>query len=297
MNILITGASGLIGRELSRTLAEHGHNIFALRRKSWQIPPYWDIERGIIELGSCGPPDAVINLAGENIAAGRWTAERKQRMLRSRIASTRLLTEFFAQAEQKPKVLISASAVGIYGNRGEEELTEHSHNGQGFLAELGQAWEAATEPAAAAGIRVVNARFGIVLSPQGGALATMLPPFRMGLGGCLGSGRQWLSWISIRELPGIMAHLLQHEELSGPVNLTAPQPVCNRDFTEALAHVLRRPAFLPAPGFLLKLLFGEMAEDLLLASAKVRPGRLLDSGYVFKFPELDAALRHLLLPA
>ncbi len=297
MNILITGASGLIGRELSRTLAEHGHNIFALRRKSWQIPPYWDIERGIIELGSCGPPDAVINLAGENIAAGRWTAERKQRMLRSRIASTRLLTEFFAQAEQKPKVLISASAVGIYGNRGEEELTEHSHNGQGFLAELGQAWEAATEPAAAAGIRVVNARFGIVLSPQGGALATMLPPFRMGLGGCLGSGRQWLSWISIHELPGIIAHLLQHEELSGPVNLTAPQPVCNRDFTEVLAHVLRRPAFLPAPGFLLKLLFGEMAEDLLLASAKVRPGRLLDSGYVFKFPELDAALRHLLLPA
>ncbi|WP_417915421.1 TIGR01777 family oxidoreductase [Candidatus Electronema sp. JM] len=297
MNILITGASGLIGRELSRTLAEHGHNIFALRRKSWQIPPYWDIERGIIELGSCGPPDAVINLAGENIAAGRWTAERKQRMLRSRIASTRLLTEFFAQAEQKPKVLISASAVGIYGDRGDEELTERSHSGAGFLAELGQAWEAATEPAAAAGIRVVNARFGIVLSPQGGALATMLPPFRMGLGGCLGSGRQWLSWISLRELPMIIAHLLQHEELSGPVNLTAPQPVSNRDFTETLAHVLRRPAFLPAPVFLLKLLFGEMAEDLLLASAKVRPGRLLDSGYVFKFPELDAALRHLLLPA
>jgi uncharacterized protein (TIGR01777 family) len=236
-------------------------------------------------------------LVGENIAAGRWTAERKRHILQSRIDSARLLAEFFAQAGQKkPKVLISASAVGIYGDRGEEELRESSSTGTGFLAEVGRAWEEATAPAVAAGIRVVNARFGTVLSRDGGALAKMLPPFKIGLGGILGNGKQWLSWLSIHELPSIIEHLLCHEELNGAVNLTTPHPVTNREFTKTLAKILCRPALVPAPRFLLQLLFGEMAKELLLASTKVRPVRLLESGYVFKFPELDAALRGLLHP-
>ncbi|MCW5198591.1 TIGR01777 family oxidoreductase [Desulfobulbus sp. F3] len=294
MNILITGASGLVGRELMRSLRAQGDQIFALRRDIAHIPPRWDIERKIVELGPCQPVDAVINLAGENIADGCWTAARKERILRSRIDSTNLLAKFFAQADQKPKVLISASAVGVYGDRGDEELTEASSTGTGFLAEVGKAWEAATAPAAVAGIRVVNARFGIVLSSQGGALAKMLPLFKMGFGGIIGSGRQWMSWISLHELTGIIQHIFSHAELSGPVNLTAPNPAANCEFTKTLGRVLRRPTFFPAPRLLLELFFGEMAKELLLASTKVRPVKLLESGYVFKKPELNAALRDVL---
>jgi uncharacterized protein (TIGR01777 family) len=296
MNILITGASGLAGRELMQSLSAQGHQVVALGRNV-RTPPFWDIHCKSIELGPQKKFDAVINLAGENVAAGRWTVARKERILRSRIDSTRLLAEFLAQAMCKPKVLISASAVGIYGDRGDEELTETSPLGNGFLAQVGQAWEAATAPAEAAGIRVVNARFGIILSPQGGALAKMLPPYRLGFGGVMGSGRQWMSWISINELSDIMEHILCHEELSGPVNLTAPQPVSNREFTQTLGGILRRPTLFPAPRLLLELLFGEMARALLLASAKVKPVKLLQSGYVFKAPELNAALCELLHPA
>ncbi|WP_417908496.1 TIGR01777 family oxidoreductase [Candidatus Electronema sp. PJ] len=294
MKILISGASGLVGWQLHQSLAGQGHQVFALRRNTTRTAPFWDIEQKIIELGPCKSVDVVINLAGENIASGRWTTVKKERILRSRIDSTNLLAECVAQMKHKPKVFISASAVGIYGDRGDEELTEQSSTGSGFLAEVGKAWELATKPAAQAGIRVVNVRFGIVLSKQGGALAKMLPPFRLGLGGIMGSGEQWMSWISIRELPGIITHILNCEQLSGPVNVTAPQPVTNREFSTTLAKLLCRPAFLPAPRMPLEILFGEMAKELLLASAKVKPVKLLESGYVFQEPELDAALCKLL---
>ncbi len=294
--ILITGASGLVGRELTRSLSAAGHRVLPLRRNS-QLALFWDIDRKIIELGDCGQIDAVINLAGENIVAGRWTAARKRSIWQSRVESAGLLAEFFAAAKNKPKVLISASAVGFYGDRGDEELTEASPAGTGFLAETAQAWEAAVQPATAAGIRTVQLRLGIVLSPAGGALAKMLPSFTIGLGGVIGSGRQWLSWISLCELPGIISHILRHEELRGPINAVSPGPVSNRDFTRTLAAVLRRPALLPAPRLLLKLLLGEMAEELLLASAKAQPRQLLDTGYVFQEPELKPALCHLLCKA
>ena len=293
MNILISGASGLVGRELLRALTAQGHQPLALRRAPCALP-FWDIQRQVIGLGPHKEIDAVINLAGENIAAGRWTAVRRERIRSSRVDSARLLAEFFAAAERKPKVIISASAVGIYGDRGDEELTEASPAGQGFLAEVAQDWEAAWQPAEAAGIRVVRLRLGTVLSPEGGALAAMLPPFRLGLGGAAGSGRQWMSWISLSELPLIVSHILQHEELRGPVNAVAPGAVTNREFTRTLAQALRRPVFLPAPRFLLEAVFGGMAEELLLVSTKVRPAKLLKSGYVFREPELSAVLRRLL---
>lgn len=289
MNILISGASGLVGRELMRALTAQGHQPLALRRDPCALP-FWDIQRRVIGLGPHKEIDAVINLAGENIAAGRWTAARRERIRSSRTDSARLLAEFFAAAERKPKVIISASAVGIYGDRGDEELTEASPVGQGFLAEVARDWEAALQPAEAAGIRVVSLRLGMVLSAEGGALAAMLPPFRLGLGGAAGNGRQWMSWISLSELPLIISHVLQHEELRGPVNAVAPCPVTNWEFTRMLAQTLRRPAFLPAPRFLLEAVFGGMARELLLASAKVRPAKLLASGYVFREPELPAAL-------
>ena len=292
MNILISGASGLVGRELLRALTAQGHQPLALRRDPCALP-FWDIQRQVIGLGPHKEIDAVINLAGENIAAGRWTAARRERIRRSRTDSASLLAKFFA-AELKPKVIISASAVGIYGDRGDEELTEASPAGQGFLAEVAQDWEAAWQPAEAAGIRVVRLRLGTVLSPEGGALAAMLPPFRLGLGGAAGSGRQWMSWISLSELPLVVSHIFAHEELRGPVNAVAPGAVTNREFTRTLAQTLRRPVFLPAPRFLLEAVFGGMADELLLASAKVRPAKLLDSGYVFREPELAAVLRRLL---
>jgi uncharacterized protein (TIGR01777 family) len=293
MNILISGASGLVGRELSQVLAGQGHQIFPLRRDPCAMP-FWDIQRRVVGLPPQQNMDAVIHLAGESVSAGCWTAERRERIRRSRVDGTGLLAEFFAAAAKKPKVIIAASAVGWYGDRGDEELDEASTPGKGFLAEVAQDWEAALQPAAAARIRCVSARFGIVLSPAGGALAKMLPLFRMGMGGIMGGGRQWMSWISLHEIPQVISHILAHDELSGPVNLTSPAPVTNREFTRVLAEALRRPAFLPAPRFLLEAAFGDMAKELLLASAKVMPGKLLKSGYVFREPELAAALRGLL---
>ncbi|MCW5205401.1 TIGR01777 family oxidoreductase [Desulfobulbus sp. F5] len=295
MNILISGASGLVGRALMQSLSIQDHQVLALRRDTTHTAPFWgDIDRQIIELGPDKQVDAVINLAGENIADNRWTVARKERIRQSRVDSTRLLAQFFAQADYKPKVIISASAVGIYGDRGDEELTEASSIGTGFLAHVAQEWEAAAQPARAAGIRVVNLRFGIVLSTEGGALAKMLPPFKLGLGGVMGSGKQWMSWISRDEIPHIIKHILQHEELHGPVNAVSPCPATNREFTKALSKVLCRPALLPAPRFLLELLLGEMGRELLFASTKVTPSRLLASGYVFREPDLATTLNHLL---
>ncbi|MCW5199395.1 TIGR01777 family oxidoreductase [Desulfobulbus sp. F1] len=294
MNILISGASGLVGRALMQSLSNQSHQVLALRRDTTHTAPFWDIDRQIIELGPSKQVDAVINLSGENIADSRWTVARKERIRQSRVDGTRLLAQFFAQTDYKPKVIISASAVGIYGDRGDEELTEASSIGTGFLAHVAQEWEAAAQPARAAGIRVVNLRFGIVLSTEGGALAKMLPLFKLGLGGVMGSGKQWMSWISRDELPHIITHILQHEELDGPVNAVSPCPATNREFTKALSKVLCRPALLPAPRFLLELLLGEMGRELLFASTKVTPSRLLASGYVFREPDLATTLNHLL---
>jgi hypothetical protein len=237
--------------------------------------------------------DAAVHLAGESIAQ-RWTPERKAKILKSRARGTRLLSESFARLTQPPCVFLCASAIGYYGDRGEEVLTEDSPSGVGFLAEVCRGWEAACAAAVQKGIRVVNLRMGIVLSAAGGVLPRMLLPFRMGLGGRIGSGRQYMSWIALDELVGVIIHALTCDILAGPVNAVAPHPVTNLEFTRTLGRVLRRPTVLSVPAFAARLALGEMADSLLLASARVEPARLAASGYAFRYPELEGALRHLL---
>jgi uncharacterized protein (TIGR01777 family) len=238
--------------------------------------------------------DAVVHLAGESIASGRWTAEKKARIRNSRVQGTQVLCEAFGQLARPPQVLVSASAIGYYGDRGTTVLREESRPGSDFLAEVCRAWEAATAPAVQRGIRVVLLRFGVVLSANGGALAKMLLPFKLGLGGVIGSGQQYMSWIALDDVIGAIQHALSTESLHGPANAVAPHPVTNREFTKTLGRVLRRPTLVPLPAFAARLAFGEMADALLLASQRVEPGRLLQSGYVFRYPELENALRHLL---
>jgi uncharacterized protein (TIGR01777 family) len=239
--------------------------------------------------------DAVIHLAGENVGAGRWTAARKAAIRDSRVNGTRLLCETLAGLARPPKTLLCASAIGIYGDRGEDPLTEESSPGTGFLAEVCREWEAASVPAARKGIRVVVLRIGVVLSAKGGALSRMLPLFRAGLGGVIGNGRQYVSWVAIDDLVGIVLHALRSGELCGPINAVAPRPVTNRELTEALGKALSRPTPLPVPAFALRLAVGrEMADALLLASARVVPRRLEETGCTFRFPELGGTLRHLL---
>jgi uncharacterized protein (TIGR01777 family) len=238
--------------------------------------------------------DAVVHLAGKNIAAGRWTQKLKEEIRQSRVQGTGLLCAALARLEQAPRVLISASAIGIYGSRGEEELTEDSPPGTGFLAEVGKAWEGATAPAQERGLRVVLARFGIALSAQGGALAKMLLPFKLGLGGRVGSGQQYFSWVALEDLVEAVGLILQKEELSGPVNVVAPNPVTNAELTRALGKVLGRPVICPLPAFAARLVLGELADEGLLASTRVVPARLRDSGFRFQHPELEGALRRLL---
>ena len=296
MNILVTGASGLVGSSLVTFLTGRGNRVIELQRHSAGSPSdgaTWNVRTGQIELSPAGPLDAVVHLAGENIAQ-RWTPAAQERIRSSRIDGTRLLSEALAKLPQRPQVLVCASATGIYGDRGDEILDEQSPPGTGFLAEVCRAWEAATAPAETGGIRVVHLRFGVVLTPRGGALAKMLPPFRLGLGGPVGSGRQWWSWIALDDLLGAIRHALANEQLRGAVNAVAPSPVTNREFAKTLGAVLRRPAFLPAPAFALKLLLGQMAKEALLASARVQPAKLQATGFHFQFPELEPALRHLL---
>jgi uncharacterized protein (TIGR01777 family) len=238
--------------------------------------------------------DGVVHLAGESIATGRWTAEKKARIRDSRVKGTRLLCESLARLDQPPRVLVSASAIGYYGDRGDEILHEDSASGSGFLAEVCHMWEAATEAASQRNIRVVNLRIGVVLSAMGGALATMLFPFRMGLGGIIGSGRQFMSWIALDDLLGSIAYALRTDTIRGPVNAVAPHPVTNREFTKTLGRVLARPTLLPMPAFAARLAFGEMADELLLSSARVEPARLSAAGYDFRYPTLEGGLRHLL---
>jgi uncharacterized protein (TIGR01777 family) len=238
--------------------------------------------------------DAVVHLAGENIAGGRWTAARKEEIRRSRVEGTRRLSESLARLTRRPKVLVSASAVGFYGNRGDEILKEDIAPGSDFLAQVCRDWEAATDPASRAGIRVVHLRSGMILSPVGGALKKMLLPFKLGAGGRIGSGTQYVSWIAIDDTIGVIHHAIVTESLQGPVNGVAPTPVSNAEFTRTLARVLSRPAIAPMPAFAARLAFGEMADALLLASQRVMPTRLQATGYQFRYPELERALRHLL---
>ncbi len=295
LNILISGASGLIGQALVAALVEQGHKVLALSRQKGEVP-YWKISQGLVSLDVDEKIDVVIHLAGENVAQDYWTAKKKKRIQQSRVEGTSLLAEFFAGATHKPRLMISASAIGFYGERGQEKLDEQSIKGTGFLADVSNAWEEAAQPAREAGIRVVHPRFGMVLSSEGGVLTRMLSPFKMGLGGSLGNGRQYMSWISIHDVVLAILHIMEHEELVGAVNLVAPHPVTNRQFTKVLGQVVQRPAFLPVPKFFLSLFLGEMAKELLFASAQVYPRRLEESGYIFAEPDLTTALQALLSP-
>jgi uncharacterized protein (TIGR01777 family) len=235
-----------------------------------------------------------VHLAGENVAAGRWNDARKLRIRSSRVDGTRMLAAALAQMERPPRALITASAVGYYGDRGDAWMDERSAPGTGFLAEVCRAWEAATEPARSAGIRVAHLRFGVVLSAAGGALKRMLLPFKLGAGGVLGSGDQYMSWISIDDAVGAIVHAVAERSIAGPVNAVAPAPVTNREFTQALGRVLRRPTVFPMPAFAARLAFGEMADEMLLASTRVRPSRLEETGYRFEHTSVEQALRHVL---
>jgi uncharacterized protein (TIGR01777 family) len=295
MRFLISGAGGLIGSALGARLTAAGHAVVPLVREGSRPPAgghvWWDPERGTIDARGVEGFDAVVHLAAENLAARRWSAAQKRRIERSRVLGTQTLVTALVAAERPPATLVSASAIGWYGDRGEEEVDETSGPGTGFLARVCHEWEAAALAAAKADVRVVLLRSGVVLSRRGGALQKLLVPFRLGLGGRLGSGRQWFSWISLEDEVAAIEHLLLHAQLAGPFDLVAPEPVRNAEFARTLARVLRRPAVLPVPAFVLRLVVGELAPAALLASARVRPRRLLDGGFSFRLPRLEDALR------
>ena len=292
MKIAITGASGLIGSALRPCLQGGGHDVVALSRSG--SGSSWDPSTGKVTAGALDGVDAVVHLAGENIAGGRWNAARKRRIRDSRVEPTRRFSETLAGLAEAPKVLIAASAIGYYGDRGDAVLDETASAGSGFLPDVCQAWEAATQPARDAGIRVVNLRIGIVLTPAGGALGQMLLPFRMGVGGVIGPGAQYMSWVALDDLLRVALFALAHPGVSGPVNVVAPEPVTNREFTKTLGRVLGRPTIVPMPAFAARLAFGEMADALLLGGARVHPVVLQDAGFSFGYSTLDAALRHVL---
>lgn len=295
MDVCITGASGLVGSTLTAFLTTGGHKVSPFVRKAAKPGDiFWNPAENKIDAAALEGKSAVVHLAGEGIASGRWTAAKKARIRDSRVVGTRLLCETLAKLKNPPKVLVSASAIGYYGDRADEELIETSTPGTGFLPDVCCQWEEATRPASEAGIRVVNTRIGVILTPRDAALAKMLTPFKLCLGGVVGSGRQWWSWISLDDVVGGIHHALMTDSLRGPVNLTAPIPVTNREFTKTLGRVLHRPTIFPMPAFAARLVLGEMANDLLLASARVLPKQLEASGYDFRHRDLETALRHLL---
>ncbi len=297
MKVLVTGATGLLGSALVPFLTAGGHEVFRLTRSNAVEGNdiTWNPTAGELPRARLEGMDAVIHLAGENIAATRWSPAVKERLRHSRVDTTRFLCETLARLQRPPKTLICASAIGYYGDRGSEILTESAAPGTGFLADMCRDWEGACDPARQQGMRVVNLRIGVVLSPKGGGLAKMLTPFRLGLGGVIGSGRQYWSWISLDDMVGVIGHCLTDPRFSGPVNATAPSPVTNRDFTKTLGTVLGRPTLFPMPAFVARIMLGEMADDLLLGSARVMPNRLSESNYWFLHPTLEGALRHLLV--
>ena len=297
MKIAITGADGFLGRPLAARLAAAGHEVVRLVRRAPRGPGEiaWDPPAGAIDRAGLAGAGAVVHLAGASIAGGRWTAARRALLRESRVTPTRLLAETLATLEPRPRVLVSASATGVYGDRGDEWLDESSGAGTGFLAELARAWEAAAAPAARAGVRVAHPRTGLVLAPHGGALAAMLPLFRLGLGGPLGSGRQWWSWIALEDAVGALVHAIGHDDVRGPFNVVAPAPARCREVARALGAALGRPALLPAPAFALRLALGaRQADELLLASQRVRPAALERTGFAFASPDLGAALASML---
>ncbi len=293
MKILFSGSHGLVGSALIKSLEQDGgHEIFRLVRHYPASPSEieWSPDRYSIALARIEGFDAVVHLAGESIAEGRWSDEKKKRIRQSRVKGTRLLGDALANLTQPPKTMISASAIGYYGNRGDEVLTESSAPGDDFLSEVCVEWESGTALATEKGIRVVNTRFGIILDQKGGALKQMLTPFRLGIGGRVGSGKQWMSWISLDDVVGALKFALLNEALSGPVNYVAPNPVTNAEFTKALGKALSRPTLFPIPAFGVRLAFGEMADALLLSSQRVDSALIEVAGYQFQYPTLDKAL-------
>lgn len=293
MRIAITGSHGLIGSAVASALRARGDGLLRLVHRTPGAPDevQWEPESGRLDRAPLEGVDAVVHLAGESLM-GRWTAERRRRIRESRVRGTRLLCGALADLTARPRVMVGASAVGYYGNRGDEVLTETSSPGGGFLAEVCREWESAADAARAAGIRVVHARFGVVLAAHGGMLTKVLPVFRLGAGGPLGNGRQYMAWIALEDAAGAILLALDRHDVAGPVNVVAPGPVTNREFTAALGQALHRPAVLPVPAIALRTLFGGMADDALLSSQRAEPARLTAAGYTFCFQDIDTALRH-----
>jgi len=299
MKVLVSGASGLIGRAFCARLIEEGHTVGRLVRSAPDPDPaarevFWKPADGKIDPAGMEGYDGVVHLAGENIASGRWDELTRRRIRGSRVKGTRLVAETLGRLQSPPRVLVCASGSGYYGSRGNEVLTEESPPGKGFLPDVCREWEGAADPAREAGIRVVHTRFGMVLSTKGGALPKMLPPFKLGIAGKIGPGDQYVPWIAIHDAVGLLVHALTTDSLSGPVNATSPNPVTNSEFTSALGDVLHRPTFAMLPSFAARLLFGEMADEILLASCRAVPQRLIESGYRFEFSEIRDALEHVL---
>ena len=300
MKILISGSHGLVGKALIHGLTGDGHEVVRLvrRERTFGAPEIeWHPDQGRIDAAQLEGIDAVVHLAGDNIAGGRWTVEKKRTIRESRVQGTALLSQTLASMSRPPSTFISASAIGIYGDRGDELLTEQSPPGKDFLANVCIDWEAATIAATEKGIRTAHARFGVILAAHEGALAKMLPPFRAGIGGKIGPGNQWMSWIALADVIAALKFLLADKTIQGPVNVVAPNPVTNAEFTKTLALVLSRPAIFPMPAFAARLAFGEMADALLLASQKVDPAVLEDNGFLFSWPTLEAALKQILTPS
>ncbi|MEQ1644970.1 MAG: TIGR01777 family oxidoreductase [Pyrinomonadaceae bacterium] len=295
MKILITGASGLVGTELQKSFAEKGYEMLLASRSEPKDDKHiqWSIEEGFAEPEKLEGIDVVVHLAGENVSGGlRWSDEKKKAIRDSRVLGTRNVVDAISRLKDKPKVFVASSAVGFYGERGDEEVTESSTAGDTFLADVSKAWESESRRAEDVGIRTVLLRTGIVLSKDGGALGTMLTPFKLGVGGVVGSGKQWMSWISMEDEIAIINFVIENENIRGAVNAVSPNPVTNQEFTKTLGEVLYRPTFLPLPEFAVSMVFGEMGDALLLASTKVIPKRLTDAGFEFKYPDLKPAIEN-----
>ena len=303
MKIVVSGSTGLIGSPLVEALQRRGDEVVRLIRGPQPAGGggggggalRWDPERGTIDRAGLEGVDAIIHLAGENVF-GRWSAAKQQRIRDSRVQGTRVVSDAIAALTKRPAALLAASAIGYYGDQGDQQLTERSPAGGDFLAEVSRDWEAATAPAARAGVRVVNMRFGVVLTPSGGALGKMLPPFRLGLGGPVGSGNQYVSWIELGDVVRAILHLLERSDLSGPVNMTAPTPVTNRELATSLGKVLHRPSLMPVPAFAMKMAFGAEGAEMLQSGQRVLPELLVASGFKFRFETIEPALRSLLAP-